>query len=378
MKCIRCGMKNNLKDRTANQGRCQICNHRFVFEPTAMDSKVRFTDSFFIKVLSDISVNNTLHFTAKQLFYLLEKRLIKKKTAALRNAANAAIGFGIVIAYTGLNFIKSGIGWPLIILGIGIIILRIGIVIFGWLQSKKPPKSPRKLTITPAMAEDWLNRWNRVNSAPEKLLLPTLPQSTPITINPEITNYSFDRLVVCDSEAIARMLIANNFHFENNCAILTISGYPQNIFDITMQMLRRNPQLEVYALHDCSPTGIKLTHQLRTDPDWFADSNIALIDVGLLPRQIIAARRNILIQNTSESARSAEIIASELPNLLTDPEWEWLKAGNFVELESFTPQTLIQILNRSIASSREANIEDGSLILIGDSGGYIYTTDSFG
>jgi DNA-directed RNA polymerase subunit RPC12/RpoP len=368
MKCIRCGTENNLKDRTANQGRCKNCNHPFVFEPTAMDSKVRFTDPFFTKVLSDISVNNTLHFTPKQLFYLLEKRLTRKKNAA---NAGGTVGCGFILIFIGFFLVQSGIGWAAIIIGVLFLVV-------AWWQSQQPPKSPRILTITPAMAEDWLTRWSRVNSPPEKLLLPVLTESTPININPEITNYSFDRLVVCDSEAIARMLIANNFHFENNCAILTISGYPQNIFDTTMQMLRRNLELEVYALHDCSPTSIELVHRLRTDPNWFADSNIAIIDVGLLPRQIIAAQRNISIQNTSESAQLAEILASELPHLLTDGEWEGLKSGNFVELESFTPQTLIQILNRSIASSKEANIEDGSLILIGDSGGYIYTTDSFG
>jgi hypothetical protein len=56
MKCIQCGTDNNLKDRTANQGRCSKCNHAFVFEPTAMGA-VTFTDPFFAKAIADISVN---------------------------------------------------------------------------------------------------------------------------------------------------------------------------------------------------------------------------------------------------------------------------------------------------------------------------------
>ena len=47
-------------------------------------------------------------------------------------------------------------------------------------------------------------------------------ESTPIAINPDVSAYSFDRLVVCDSAIIAQFLIANNFHFENNCAVLSI------------------------------------------------------------------------------------------------------------------------------------------------------------
>jgi DNA-directed RNA polymerase subunit RPC12/RpoP len=73
MKCINCQTDNNLKDRTANRGRCMRCNHQFAFEPTAMTG-VKITDPMFAKAIADISVNDTLFFTPKQLFYLLDKR----------------------------------------------------------------------------------------------------------------------------------------------------------------------------------------------------------------------------------------------------------------------------------------------------------------
>ena len=50
MKCIQCGTDNNLKERTANQGRCSKCNHAFVFEPTTMGA-VKITDPFFAKAI---------------------------------------------------------------------------------------------------------------------------------------------------------------------------------------------------------------------------------------------------------------------------------------------------------------------------------------
>ncbi|WP_198007661.1 hypothetical protein [Dactylococcopsis salina] len=40
----------------------------------------------------------------------------------------------------------------------------------------------------------------------------------------------FDRAVICDRSEIARFLIANDFNFENNCAVLSVAGYPKNIF----------------------------------------------------------------------------------------------------------------------------------------------------
>jgi len=81
MKCIKCGTDNKLKDRTANRGRCLRCNHQFAFEPTAMTG-VKITDPMFAKAIADISVNDTLFFTPKQLFYLLDKRSRPKSKEA--------------------------------------------------------------------------------------------------------------------------------------------------------------------------------------------------------------------------------------------------------------------------------------------------------
>ncbi|MEI6332205.1 MAG: hypothetical protein WCP16_23430 [Pseudanabaena sp. ELA645] len=200
-----------------------------------------------------------------------------------------------------------------------------------------------------------------------------------IAPDPNVTNYSFDRLVVCQTDEIAQMLIANNFHFENNCAILSISGYPQSIFDTTMQMLRRNPDLRVFAFHDCSPEGITLASELRTNLRWFPDETIVIVDVGLSPRQILAAKKAMFIQSSKNSAQASQLLADSIRKNLSKVELEWLDRGNCVELESFTPQQLIQVLNRSIANSQQLTLgEDSTLILVGGSDSSFYATESFG
>ena len=55
MKCVNCGADNNLKERTANQGRCKNCNHTFAFEPNSADIKYKFSDPFFQNIINDIS-----------------------------------------------------------------------------------------------------------------------------------------------------------------------------------------------------------------------------------------------------------------------------------------------------------------------------------
>lgn len=223
--------------------------------------------------------------------------------------------------------------------------------------------------------QDWLNRWQRAHGVITKMLPSPREESTPAAISPDVSAYSFDRLVVCDSANIAQFLIANNFHFENNCAVLSITGYPQSIFDTTMQMLRRNPDLKIYALHDCSPRGIGLVYRLRTSANWFENSNVIIFDVGLLPPQIFASP-NVFIQASEESAQVAKQLPAAIRQDLSNSELKWLEAGKFVELEPFTPQKLIQVLNRGIAGSQNLD-DDSSLILVGDTG-LVYASDSFG
>jgi len=374
MKCIECGTDNNLKDRTANQGRCKNCNHRFAFEPTAMSPKARFTDQFFANILNNISANNTLYFTRKQFFYLLEKKLAKKD---IKTAAGGLMGLGLVSIIAGFFFLGTNIGLPMIFIGAVIFVI-------AWQQSKRQPKSPRSLFINQSITEAWLQSWRHANSTPEKLLQQPRQQYTQATIESDVTAYSFDRLVVCDRDEIAQMLIANNFHFDNNCAVLSITGYPHSIFNTTMEMLRRNPDLRVYGLHDCNPSGMELVHQLQTNANWFAQSNVVIVDVGLLPRQIMAAKRNMLVQVSETSAAAAKALPPEIRQKLLASELVWLESGNFVDLESFTPIQLMQILNRSIAKSRELSSEGDDLILEGDGNNYsdrdnyFYVLDNFG
>ncbi|MBW4614435.1 MAG: hypothetical protein KME21_14415 [Desmonostoc vinosum HA7617-LM4] len=430
MKCINCGTDNKLKDRVGNYGRCIKCNHQFAFEPTSM-GKVKITDPMFAKVIADLSVNDTLFFTPKQLLYFFDNRLRKKSSSAVfgvlffyvilavilisvwsgSSDKESLIFIAVTIHFIGIWILFSDSkstklnakarktnARALQILGIIVLVLGIfaSIVVvnsfaifilstlIGMLSIYLGTRQLRRIGLAQEFLfaqsefQGWLNRWQQINETILKILPSPREESTSATINPDVTAYSFDRLVVCDSATIAQLLIANNFHFENNCAILSVTGYPQNIFDTTMQMLRRNPELQVYAIHDCSPQGISLVHHLRTSSNWFLDSNVVIIDVGLTPRQIIATKRGMFIQFSPESAKAAQELSGEIRQGLSAEELQWLDSGNFVELESFTPQRLIQILQRGISNSRDLVSDDSSLILVGDTGNDMYVVQSFG
>ena len=419
MKCIQCGTENKLKDRTANLGGCSNCHHKFAFEPTSMVS-VKITDPFFVKAIADISVNHTLYFTYKQFLYFLDKRLRAKPSRShplvlliflsvinflfmallipllvdvsvvfhlfnrtKSNKVNKKIRqtcarqlqrVGVIFLLAGIFYILVWQSYPVFAFSV---IIGITSIYLGYQQLNKTGLA-QEFLFTQDEFKGWVDRWTGINGEILRLLHPPLETIAPGTVHPDVSAYSFDRLVVCDSAAIAQFLIANNFHFENNCAILSITGYPQSIFDTTMEMLHRNPDLKVYALHDCSPKGMHLVNHIRTSPKWFPNSNIAIIDIGILPRQIIASKRDMFTQASDASAQTAKQLSPEIRSTLTVEELQWLDAGNFVELESFPPQQLIHILNRGIAGSRDLDSADIGFLIVGGFGGDTYTAQTFG
>ncbi len=438
MKCISCNTDNNLKDRTANMGRCKNCNHRFVFEPTAMPTATKLTDPFFAKLIIDLSANNTLFFTPRQLYYLLDKKLRSRESRMGSSLISIFVGFPVVvflifwitgffqlsystvapvlfIIYAALfiwgaaqnsvsrqlnrrarqNSIKALkiLAGVLLLIGLPFSIIIntmpgiIAAICLGcsaaWLsldRQRQQGKIFDEFLIDQDQFSTWLNQWININSQPEKMLPEPRAIRLPATPNLEVAAYSFDRVVVCNSIQVAQILINNNFHFENNCAILTIDGYPESIFITTMQMLRRNPDLKVYALHDCSPTGVQMISQLRHQDNWFPDITIPIIDVGILPRQIMN-NMDAITRQSSRAASAAQVLAADVRASLNTDELQWLDDGCYLALESFSPQKLIEILQRAINTSNKLGLVESNNIIISDNytpySGF-YTVDSFG
>ena len=369
MKCIKCKNDNNLKDRKASNGKCKSCGHRFTFDPKVGS---QFTDTFFANTLNAISVNNTLYFTPRQFYYFFNVRKYKPNFNGY--GCGALVLAFILFVFTGVMGIWSAgvfLFGPLFIVAIALFLAPV--------QSYLRKQMNRQAKANFAEVQGWLQRWMSHNSKVQKLLPPPQQQALPAAIKDEIKAYSFDRAIICDHAEIAHFLIANNFHFENNCAVLSADGYPQSIFLTVMDMLRRNPALKVYALHDASAAGVQLVHQLRTDLRWFANSQgVTIYDLGLLPRQV--ATRYMFVNKTGGMGHvPPEVLSTLLPD-----EIKWLSEGNSVELVSLAPMTLLKVLRNGIAKSRNPT-EDDALVAVGDGGIYysgsdvsVYSVDSFG
>jgi DNA-directed RNA polymerase subunit RPC12/RpoP len=139
----------------------------------------------------------------------------------------------------------------------------------------------RQLGMKPAKFDELWDRWCAVHGTPEGLVTPWPARWDAGAREPDLGDYSFDRVIICDNPWIVDFLLANNFHFETSSAILTIDGYPNDRFATIRAMLQRNPRIIVLAVHDASYEGCRIAKRLVSEDGWFRELG-HVVDIGLL------------------------------------------------------------------------------------------------
>lgn len=366
MKCCKCHTDNLVKDR--EDGRCKSCKHKFVFDPRRTTLKDPFNDILFEKSLRTISVNETLRFTPRQFCYFLNSMKAVDKTLSGLATLLLMIGiFGFFGCLASGNFFGA-LCVPLVCVLINIVTPKV--------QKALGMMPSRNLKFSYEDVVRFLERWAEENGTIKELLLSPSKELTKASVPKELKEYSFDRLLVCETDEIAQFFIANNFHFENNCAVLSLDGYPHNLFSTIMEMVLKNDQLKVYALHNANWRGLAMLETLRDDEKWFKNyPNISIIDIGLRPRQFF--QQKMFVQQYNQThAKTPKDTSS-----VTNKEKRWLDAANVVYLESLNPSNLIRVVTKGIALSRDPE-KAGELVTVSDSSTdaniYMFSTDSFG
>ncbi len=332
MKCIRCGADSKLKERP--DGKCPKCHGRFAFEPTKGDP---FTDPAFQNAIDAVSAKGQVRWGAEHLYYELARRQRKKLGCAIAGVIIFSLVAVIVFAkLRGIALLPA--------------LAAAGLAYYVWRAKRR-----RFVALEQRTFDSLLKTWQAAHGAPKGLIVRALPRGAPAPPRPleaDITDYSFDRAVICDRARTADLLLANNFHFENNCAILSVDGYPEAQFETVRAMLKRNPRLRVFALHDATAKGCRLAHTLATDPAWFA-GQATVIDVGLRPDQAQVFRG--LFQRHSGGPVQSGIGISRR-------EATWLSAQE-LELAVIRPEQVLKRLYK--AMTRDDSGDSGGS---GDSG----------
>jgi hypothetical protein len=380
MKCIQCGAESMRRHR--KDGRCSICKHRFAFEPTKDSNRV--TDGQFMAAIDRVSGDGRLHFTERALWYEFNRKWMKpgfwRRPYGRLPLAGTALG-----AFAG-----SWIGAPYnavpLALGVGLAGLAAGtlagLVMSLWANatSPRPPRQPR---ISYAeFRRAYLGRWRAVHGdvpgllSRRELALPDAPREVPA----DVAAFSFDRAVVTDRWETAAMLVANRFHFEHNCAVLSLDGFPGPVAGTVMTMLRRNPGLTVLALHDASPAGCMLPLQLRA-PAWFPDTSVRIVDVGLRPAHVrqlgmpalddrwnpegtgLVLAPGLQVMETREPEGEDQ---PRLAEVLPPEDVAWLARRQVGELAALRPAQVMRALYQGIAAVAAADASGTSLVAGGN------------
>lgn len=295
MKCIHCGTDSRLRERTDK--RCPKCRHPFAFEPTADPDRV--TDVRFKHAIERVSGGGKVQFTEQNLWYELNRR-----------------------------WMKPGL-WDSVL---------------SALARRRGPAQPRPPRIPFAAFEQrYLRRWREVHGDVAGLLpvrevaAPALPAAVPA----DVAAFSFDRVVVTDRWETAQVLVANRFHFEHSCAVLSRDGYPDGTAETVKEMLRRNPRLTVFALHDASPGGCLLPLTVR-EAEWFPGARI--VDLGLRPGTVRRLRIPAL-------PGTATLVPPRLAEILSAKDVAWLAEGHRAELAVLRPAQLMRAVYKGIVAA---------------------------
>ncbi len=323
MKCIYC--QNDCKYKEREDGSCPKCRHRFAFEPTKGD---KLTDGAFKAAIDRVSALGKVKWNKEHLYYEVARKL----------RPGSRVG-SIVCWVIGGIFVLAMLANPASVL----------VTVILWsLALAQTPKN--EIALERSAFQDLWQRWVATHGQPPGLIVRTeaAREKRKKPLPGDIAHYSFDRAVITDRAETVDVLIANNFHFENNCAVLSIDGYPENAFDTVRAMLKKNPKLVVFALHDATVEGCTLAGRLSTSREWFA-SGARVVDVGLRP----------VHKHPFEGCWQKQS-GPLLPDAtLSHSERRWLERY-YIELAVIRPEQIIKRLFRAISGELDA-IADGQV-----------------
>ncbi len=339
MKCVRCGADCTYPQRSDR--RCPTCRGEFAFEPRTGDP---ITDAAMKSAIDAVSSMGTVRFLPDHVYYEIARRKRSKGYGRTTFYVLGAIGLFVAIANPAAGLVMAAAGG-----GIGTML---------W-------PSP-KAAFSRLLFDNLWQRWLDAHGTPAGVIVRSRnAPAGPYRGHTDIPSYSFDRAVVCDRPQTVDVLLANNFHFENNCAVLSANGYPPHAFDMVRQMLANNPRLVVYALHDATHAGCSLAHVLASDPTWFR-GRARVVEVGLRPAH---ARRLRGVWQPS---------ADPLPAMrsgTTARERRWLDLHS-LELAAIRPEQVIKRLYAVIVA--DAALEPASKYVETERGGdYFVDASSF-
>jgi hypothetical protein len=308
MKCLGCGTDNDFRTRERTGGVCDVCGRRFVFEPRRGDP---VADPSFQNALDVVSEGGRLAWLEDQLYYEMARRARKRRF--LHRVTRRA-----------------------------------------------------RVSIERSDFDELLARWITQYGRPEGRLPAQAFATAGHTEERDrsAADHPYERLLVCSSDAVVDFLLANGFHGDHRCVVLSASGYPGWARTALLPGLRAAPPQTIAVVHDADVAGCSLAAMVRDSPDWFGGvENVTVVDGGLRP---LHARRFRGLCRPAPALR--------MPVDLPRADARWL-ARHRLELTAVRPRSLLGIIAGIVSGVEEQ--QDGGQVSVapigvdawGDGGG---------
>lgn len=288
MRCIHCG--NDAKYRERSSGHCPSCRRRFAFEPRRDRG---LTDPAFKLAIEGVSDSGRLAWNDDQLYHELCRRVRRRRILhrLLRRP---------IVSLDRQSF---------------------DLLLSRWVDTHGPVAGRLARNVFGEVQQDALDA--RVDA------------------------YGFERLLVCDEDAIADVLLVNGFHSDARCPVLSRRGYPAHVYEALIPRLREQPPATVMVVHSADGDGCRLATAIADDPRWFAGIELPqVVDAGLRPGD--APRYRGLYQQATSG------FDDTTPGLLPG-EAKWL--GTYrLDLAAARPRVLMGVLGGVLRAADEGRL----------------------
>ncbi|MCM8532653.1 MAG: hypothetical protein NE330_15915 [Lentisphaeraceae bacterium] len=215
-----------------------LCGYRFIFHPK-VDG---ISDNLFSNYIEHLSFSDQRYFTYQQ-FLMLYPHHLKDTTK---------FGFGAFIIIFFLTVLSSFL--------IHKSFFFIGFILLGTTMFLC---KLREFTTDEKKAH--LKKWQKYSGKLEKLLENSsinLEEDIPQSKEEDIFDYGIQSILITQTDKLVNLLVLNEFHTDNQCLVISESGYPSHLHEKAKNYLQEQPDLKVFLLHNASEDGENMKERL--------------------------------------------------------------------------------------------------------------------
>lgn len=279
--------------------------------------------------IASVGAPGNLAYTERQLYYELCRVMHPQPGLAAHHAALLA-GAGVLPAL----LLRRRPG------AIGLALGNLGAVVWLWLAHALPYTN--RVPLPYAAFQEVLTTHRLRRGEPPGLLPKTPPPPPGVQAGadePDLLDYGLEYVLICQSSAIAAMLLANMAHMTIRAAILPLEQATP-LPEVLHALLARTPGARVCFLHDASLQGLHLAATLA--PRLCLPATAHYVPIGLRP--VHAMRLHLF------ALPLAPPNPHDLPALPTG-EQHWLRQGWQAEVAAVPPADLLLKLRRIVAGT---------------------------